>query len=194
LTAIPLGPLIAIGGWAKAQWDVRAMQRAVAAREAAVAEIERRFELLARFDDEITSSQTKGIELAAPELATGHWRTRDSLDVLVKIEVRNTWVYPIVLDRLTGTFLVDTVETLDMPMFGERVTINPRSVHPVTRTIPWLLHTGYGDMLGAGQGVSLKTTIVRPTVYCRDRHGDEFSVTQQIQGKLLIDQRPTAAS
>lgn len=46
---------------------------------------------------------------------------RESIAISVKIEVRNTWIYTIVLDRLTGTFFIDTVETIDIPIFAERV-------------------------------------------------------------------------
>jgi hypothetical protein len=54
---------------------------------AAAAEIERRFTLLGRFDEEVSNSQTKGVEMAVPELATGRWRTRD---ISVKIDIRKT--------------------------------------------------------------------------------------------------------
>jgi len=127
----------------------------------------------------------------AMELATGRWRTRDILDISVKIDVRNTWVYEIVLDRLTGTFFIDTMETLDADL--RRSSDDPaQRLSPVNRTIGWTLSIGYGDMLA--QQSPLKRVIVRPTAYCRDRTGEEFPVTQQLEGRLLVDPRPAAPS
>lgn len=192
LIHVPIGMAMGVGSWVKRQFDIRRREAEVTRRAAEVDRKAAELALLERYDQERRTAQDRGIELAIVKPSLAQWRSSTTLEFTVDIQIRNTWIYEMMLYKLLGNVNVKRFEDIELPPFEHELEVLPlRWVSPQRKMI-WTPTDRQLEAIGAPGPIdlTLHELAIHATAYLFDNQGQRFQVNSQLDGWLLVRARP----